>query len=65
MKTILRKASDTEIFGRMMKTANHGTFDGLAVEGSLPPYLPELCIPYTSVRLIGIISRFSRVTITK
>jgi len=42
MKTILRNASDAEIFGRMMKVAQHGTFDGLVQEGGgLPPYLDE------------------------
>ena len=38
MKTIQRNASDAEIFGRMMKTAQHGTFDGLMpADGTLPP----------------------------
>ena len=42
MKTIQRNASDAEIFGRMMNTAQHGTFDGLVQEGGgLPPYLDE------------------------
>ncbi len=40
MKTILRNASDAEIFGRLLKTAQHGTFDGLTTaDGSLHPYL--------------------------
>ena len=37
MKTIQRNASDAEIFGRMMKTAQHGTFDGLVQEGGTLP----------------------------
>lgn len=42
MKTIQRNASDAEIFGRMMKVAQRGTFDGLVQEGGgLPLYLDE------------------------
>ena len=42
MRIIQRNASDAEIFGRMMKVAQHGTFDGLMPDnGTLPPYLDE------------------------